>query len=140
MTLSEKAAYLKGLAEGMALKEDDNTAKLFKAIIDMLDDVALDVEDLEGVVDELSEQVNEIDEDLADVEDEVYGDDECDCCDDDEFFEVTCPECGEEFSVDEEILMDGSIECPNCGELLEFDIDEDCDCCCDDPDCESNKE
>lgn len=47
---------------------------------------------------------------------------------------MTCPNCDEEFSVDEETLMEGSIECPNCGEHLEFDIDEcdeeGCDCGC----------
>ena len=30
----------------------------------------------------------------------------------------------EEFEVDEDSLLDGSIDCPNCGEHLEFTCDE----------------
>ena len=58
----------------------------------------------------------------------------CDCgCDcDEDFYEITCPNCDEEFSVDEDTLLDGGVECPVCGEHLEFDLD---DCCCDDDDC-----
>ena len=91
--------------------------------------------------DDLQEQVDTLDEDLADVEDELYGDDDCDCdcdcCDDEcdcddccEYF-VTCPTCGDEIYLDEEIIADGEIECPGCGETLEFDLDDcDDDCCC----------
>ncbi len=61
-----------------------------------------------------------------------YG--ECDCCDDDEdeeYYDITCPSCGDEFSVDEETLLEGGIECPNCGEHLEFDVEcDDCECGC----------
>ena len=52
----------------------------------------------------------------------------------DEFYDICCPNCDEEFCVDEETLLEGGIECPNCGEHLEFDIDCDCEdeeCGCD---------
>ena len=51
----------------------------------------------------------------------------CDCCDcDDECgeFEVECPLCGAEITVDEETVLNGAIPCPNCGEMLEFEIEE----------------
>ena len=32
---------------------------------------------------------------------------------------------GEDFEVDEDTLLDGGVECPACGEHLEFDFDED---------------
>ena len=142
MTVTEKVAYLKGLAEGMAIDENSKEGKLLKAITDVLADLALSVEDLEDYTAELTEQVDAIDEDLDALECDFYDDDECECgCDecgdedwDGEFYDVTCPNCDEEFSVDEETLMEGSIECPNCGEHLEFDIDEcdeeGCDCGC----------
>lgn len=51
---------------------------------------------------------------------------DCDCCDcDEEYYDVTCPSCGEDFEVDEDTLLDGGVECPACGEHLEFDFDED---------------
>jgi DNA-directed RNA polymerase subunit RPC12/RpoP len=54
------------------------------------------------------------------------------------YYDVTCPKCGEEIHVDEDILLEGEIVCPQCGETLEFDFsdlefDEDeCCCCCED--------
>ncbi len=46
MGISEKIAYLKGLMEGMKIDEQSNEGKLFAAIVDVLDEVALEVEDL----------------------------------------------------------------------------------------------
>ena len=137
MTVTEKVAYLKGLAEGMAIDENSKEGKLLKAVMDVLSDLAVSVEDLEDYTAELTEQVDAIDEDLDTLEDEVYGDEDDDCCCEDcedEFYDICCPNCDEEFCVDEETLMEGGIECPNCGEHLEFDIECDCDdeeCGCD---------
>ncbi len=142
MNLTEKIAYIKGLAEGLNLDESKPEVKVINAIVDLLDDMAYSVSDMEELYDELSAQVDEIDQDLADVESDVYDDEDdcdcCDCCDDDEedednpFYEVTCGACGLDLNVSEDVLLEGEIECPNCGELLEFDFsglfDEDCDC------------
>ena len=57
MTVTEKVAYLKGLAEGMAIDENSKEGKLLKAITDVLADLALSVEDLEDYTAELTEQV-----------------------------------------------------------------------------------
>ena len=103
MTVTEKVAYLKGLAEGMAIDENSKEGKLLKAITDVLADLALSVEDLEDYTAELTEQVDAIDEDLDALECDFYDDDECECgCDecgdedwDGEFYDVTCPNCDE---------------------------------------------
>ncbi|MGI6265146.1 MAG: CD1247 N-terminal domain-containing protein [Acutalibacteraceae bacterium] len=126
MTIAEKVAYLKGLFEGMQFDPDTNEGKLWKAVMDVLGDLALSVEDLEDYSAELSEQVDAIDEDLDQLESDFYEDYdyEEDEDGDDEIYEVTCPNCDEEFCVDEQTLMDGGVECPNCGEHLEFDLDE----------------
>ena len=84
MTITEKVAYLKGLAEGMKMDSSTNEGKLLLAIIDTLDDVALTVSDLEDTVAELSAQVDEIDDDLGSVEEDLYGDEDDECCCDDE--------------------------------------------------------
>ncbi len=145
MNLTEKIAYIKGLAEGLNLDESKPEVKVINAIVDLLDDMAYSVSDMEELYDELSAQVDEIDQDLADVESDVYDDDDdcdcCDCCDEEDeenpFYEVTCGACGLDLNVSEDVLLEGEIECPNCGELLEFDFSDlfDDDCCCDDEGC-----
>ena len=36
--------------------------------------------------------------------------------------EIECPACHEPFVVDEDTVLDGSMECPACGETLEFEV------------------
>ena len=97
MTNSEKAAYIRGLMEGMDLDPNAKETKLFNAIVDLLNDLSLSVEEMEDAYDELSGQVDEIDEDLGELEEE------------------------------------------NCGETLEFDLEEDDSCDCGE-NCDCNKE
>ncbi|MBQ9413249.1 MAG: hypothetical protein IJU29_09175 [Oscillospiraceae bacterium] len=130
MTTSEKAAYLKGLMEGMELNTDAGEGKLFSVIADILADLAADVEDLESDLYDLSEDVDHISDDLSDVEDLLANDDwdEDEDGDEDEedgepqFFEVTCPACENTITVDEDVLALGTVQCPNCGEMMEFDL------------------
>ena len=134
MTVTEKVSYLKGLAEGLGIDESEKNGKMIKAIIDVLEDMAYSVTDLEDGFDELIEQVDTLDEDLGIMEDDFYGlDDDEDEEDDEELddealYEVTCPSCGDTICITEDMLDEGSITCPNCGELLEFDFEDECDC------------
>ena len=135
MTLTEKVAHLKGLSEGLALEESKPEAKLINAIIAVLDDLALTVSDLEDEVAVLDEQLDAVDEDLNDLEEFVYESFDDDEDFDDEQYDVQCPSCGETICVDASILEEGSIVCPNCDELLEFDIECDCgECAAEDED------
>ena len=43
MGISEKIAYLKGLMEGMNVDTESNEGKLFAAVVDVLDEIALEV-------------------------------------------------------------------------------------------------
>lgn len=135
-TITEKVAYLKGLVEGMEIDPTKKEGKVLTSILDVLDDLANTLEDLEDYTAELTEQVDAVDEDLDRLESDYYEDWEEDCdgdcenCDEDcdcgdEFYDVTCPSCDTSFCVDEETLLEGGIECPNCGENLEFEVDED---------------
>ena len=130
MNLTERIAYIRGLAEGLKLDESKDEVKVIKAIIDLLEDMAYDVVDLEDVVDDVCNQVDEIDEDLAEVEEELYGGDEWDDDDfdinnsDEAFYEVTCPACNETTIFDEDALIEGELECPCCGAEIEFDFSE----------------
>ena len=132
MGISEKVAYLKGLMEGLNIDEQTNEGKLFTAIVDVLDEIALEIEDLTDEVMELGDGLDVVSDDLSDVEDIVYDDDDdesfcrgsCCGCDDEADYEVTCPQCGEVVPVYEDDLSFGNIICPGCGETLEFDFDE----------------
>ena len=131
MTITEKVAYLKGMADGMRLDESANEGKLLKTVIDVLEDMALTISDVEDTIGELSQQVDEIDDDLAAIEDEWYEDDEDEDCDCEGVrYEVECPVCGDVISIDEDLLEEGAIDCPNCGENLEFDFDDEEEGCC----------
>ena len=125
MGISEKIAYLKGLMEGMNVDTESNEGKLFAAVVDVLDEIALEVEDLTDEVMELGDGLDVISDDLSDVEDIVYDDDDDDDEDDEDDeddYATTCPECEEEIFFDDTMLEDGEIICPNCGAKLEFDL------------------
>ena len=126
MDISEKVAYLKGLAEGLGLESSTKEGKILSVMIDVLDDIALELEDLRDVQEELEEGLDAVSEDLSDVESLLFEseeDEEEDEEDEDEsVYETTCPNCEEEIYFDEDILEDGYVECPNCGEKLEFDL------------------
>ncbi len=161
MTVSEKAAYIKGLIEGMAIDTSNGEGKVLAAMADLLEDISLSILDLEDETANLADYIEEIDEDLGAVEEDFYccdddcdcccdddcdSDDDCDCdccCDDDdcdccECVELECPACGEPVYIDEDDLDTiDELECPSCGKVLtivETEAEDDCDCgcCCDD--------
>ena len=152
MTISEKSAYLKGLMEGLKLSTETDEGKMIAAIVDLLGDVTKRVTDIEETTIAISDELDEIEEDLDAIEDfimaeddeddyEDYDDDDFDWDDEDDeededseegfdfgdeettVYEVQCA-CGEVIDFDEETLEKGSIVCPNCGETLEFSLDD----------------
>lgn len=126
MNISQKVAYLKGLAEGMALDSKTNEGKLTLAMLDVLNDIADELEILDEDLNDMAEIVAEIEDDLEELEEEVFGEmyDDYDF-DGDDLYEVTCRKCNNTLSVDMSILDDddSSVNCPKCGEKIEFDID-----------------
>jgi len=128
MEITEKVAYLKGLAEGLGLDTESKEGKIIAAMIDILDDMALEIEDLKDAQMELGDGLDAVSDDLEDVEDIIYGEDEDDFEDEDEeeddedCYATTCPNCEETIYFDESILEEGEVICPNCGEKLEFDL------------------
>ena len=99
--------------EGMNLNADSNEGKLFLAIADVLDEIALEVEDLTDEVMELGDGLDVISDDLSDVEDVVFDEDDYEELDDEdeddeeeECYATTCPECEEEIFFDDSVLED----------------------------------
>ena len=133
MNLVEKAAYLKGLAEGLGMDAQSKEGRLWAALNDLLADMAHEIEDLHEADDRLDDALDELAGELSYLEElscdlEKLDDDDDGAADDDDaeydgvVYDATCPVCGEEISFDEETLESGSIRCPGCGELLEFDL------------------
>ena len=146
MTISEKSAYLKGLMDGLKLNTESDEGKMISAIVDLLGDLTRKVTDIEDTTIAISDELDEIEEDLDAIEDfimdeeddddyEDYDDDDYDDEDFDEegfdfgdedttIYEVKCV-CGNVIAFDEEVLEAGSMICPNCGETLEFSLEDD---------------
>ncbi len=148
MTISEKSAYLKGLMDGLNLNTETNEGKMIAAIVDLLGDVTRRLADVEETTIAISDELDEIEEDLDAIEDYILDEEDddddfededvYDFSDDDEeyeegfdfgdeettIYEVECA-CGNIIDFDEQTLEEGSIVCPNCGETLEFSVDED---------------
>ena len=140
MTISEKSAYLKGLMDGLKLSTETDEGKMIAAIVDLLGDMAKRITDIEETTIAISDELDEIEEDLDAIEDyilededEDYDEEDFDDYDEDEddfdfgdevIYEVKCPVCNAVINLDEEMLEAGSIECPDCGEELEFDLDD----------------
>ena len=143
MTISEKAAYLKGLMDGLDLDKETAEGKMIAAIVELMGDVTKRVTDIEETTIAISDELDEIEEDLDAIEDYILDEDDYDDenWDDDEdddedwdedydfddeetIYEVKCA-CGEIIDFDEDTLDEGSMKCPNCGELLEFVLEDD---------------
>ena len=77
MTIAEKVAYLKGLAEGLNIDtEKSKEGKLITMMMDILQDVALELEDLQTEQANLGEEIDAVSDDLSDVEELLYDDEE----------------------------------------------------------------
>ena len=152
MTISEKAAYLKGLMDGLNLDTEKAEGKMIAAIVELMGDVTKRLTDVEETTIAISDELDEIEEDLDAIEDYIldeeddYEDDfddeddyDYDFDDDDEdeydeegfdfgdedsiIYEVKCA-CGNVIDFDEETLEQGSIVCDQCGETLEFSLED----------------
>jgi len=147
MKLIEKMSYLKGLMDGLDIDCSTKEGRILSQMSEVLEEVVLYIDDLQSQVDELTELCDNLDEDLGEVETELFGDDDfscgdCECFDDeddvddfdddddyefdeddDELYEITCPTCGDTILLNEDMIEEGSMNCPNCDELLEFDYE-----------------
>ena len=129
--MKEKAAYLRGLIEGLGIDETTKEGKVIKAMSELLGELAEAVDGIDEDVTRAYDQINDLSEELEDLEADLYEDedddedegdeDEDDEDDEEECYATTCPECEEEIFFDDSVLEDGKVECPNCGATLEFD-------------------
>ncbi|UKI12104.1 MAG: hypothetical protein L6V84_04815 [Oscillospiraceae bacterium] len=152
MELTNKAMYIKGLADGLGLDAASKEGKVIAALLELVNEMAGTIEEMQSKMRDLEDYVEELDEDLGDVEEVLVGDGDedededddddgfcdgdCENCgencadsddddeDDDEYFEVVCPSCGDVINFDSSIDPE-NLRCPNCGQKFECIVDED---------------
>ncbi len=133
--LSNRAAYLKGLADGLKIDKEKPEGNLIDEIIKLLGEMAEEIEGIDDEVAFVEDRIDDVEESLDIIAEEVF-DDECDC---DDVYTLVCDKCGTEIDFTEEDLDDiaeGNFVCPECGTTIEIDFEEcdcghDCDCGCD---------
>ena len=141
MRVTESAAYLKGLAEGLDLGCDTKESKILTKMLDVIEEMAARIDALEEENNELYACLEEISTDLASLEDDFYdvdGEAEYEDLDDlldedyegeeEAYYELECPSCGETICFAGDIDLE-NLSCPACGELIgDIEIcDENCE-------------
>ena len=147
MELIKKAAYLKGLMDGLAIDNTTSEGKVLLAMQDLLNEICDTVADMDDDLSQVYDELDAMDEDMDDLEEAVFGEDYDDDDDEDDEdededdaeirYELTCPNCGASTVVDEETLMNEKIVCGNCGAEFEIELEEcgeGCDCGCEEKD------
>ena len=140
MNITEKAAYIQGLAEGLGLGNETKEEKVISQLLSLVSDMAEQITVLTAEAQELRDYIEEIDQDLGQVEEDLYvtdGEEDTFEDEDDEdyeadgtYYEVECPNCGEKVCFDDSLTVEELI-CPACGEkITDVELcDGDCDCC-----------
>ena len=151
MDLKEKASYVKGLLEGLNLDYKNENNKILKIMVDLFQEMAEKIQEIENVSYENSALLDELDEDLANVEKSYYNEknkshckhkghkNSCGCSSLEEFsnenfnngnsdkeveYEMSCPNCKRVIELTEEFFNDNEedIVCPECGEKINFEL------------------
>ena len=145
--MKEKAAYLKGLIDGLGIDETTKEGKVIKAMSALLSEMAEAVDAIDEDVTHAYDQINDLSEELEDLEADLYEDDEDEDADeedeedasdedsDDEddnadvagepYYEVACPACGNTVYVSEDDLDAGEAICPSCKVAFEVALADD---------------
>jgi uncharacterized protein YbaR (Trm112 family) len=113
--LRSRVAYLHGLAEGLDVNQSSVEGRVLMGVLDVLGDLAENIEVLAESHDELADYIEEMDDDLSDVEERVFDE-----VDDVGVEMVCCPECGEVLSAGagERAEFEADVSCPVCGASL----------------------
>ena len=118
--MKEKAAYLKGLIDGLGIDESTKEGKVIKAMSELLSEMAETVDSIDEDVTHAYDQINDLSEELEDLEADLYEEDDAedeeeeDDSDDETeaddnadvagepYYEVACPACGKTVYVSED--------------------------------------
>ena len=104
----------------MELDQSSKEGKVIAALIELVSDMADEIAEMDERIDTVHAYCEELDEDLGGVE-EILLEDDCDCCDEDDELECdgNCDCCDEDCDLDDEDYFE--VECPSCGDVICFD-------------------
>lgn len=128
--LTNQAAYLQGLAEGLKLDTEKPEGKLINELLALVSDMANELEALDDEQAFVADKLDEMEDVIDIIGESVYGDDDYD--EDDDIYTLVCDNCGAEIDFtgdDLDDLASGDFICPECGEVIELNFEE-CDCGC----------
>lgn len=122
MTISEKVAYIQGLFDGLKLDtEKSGEARILSEVLDVLREVGQQLDGMDAAMDQFDQELDILEDTVSELEEAVFEDEEEDREDgfggedEEDFFEIPCPTCGEDLVVDDEALAAGVVDCPVCG-------------------------
>lgn len=129
--ISNRASYLKGLADGLKLDKTTTEGQLIDGLLNLVSDISDELEMLDQEQGFLADKIDEMDDVIEMIGDETFGYDDDE---DDDMYTLVCENCGAEIDLtgdDLDDIADGVFKCPDCGEVIELDLgDCDCDCSC----------
>lgn len=127
--LLKRVAYLKGLASGFGPKSEAQRDKLLAEMLQVMEEMADTIADLDVQLNELDAYVDAVDGDLNEVELHLYGE-TSEVTDAEEpgtrksYIEIVCPYCGETAVFNHRgFLADNDLLCPHCGKRIKDMLD-----------------
>lgn len=125
MDLNAKAAYIRGLMTGMEFDPASKNGKVIAAMMDLLEEMAAAVTEHDNALDQVYDELETLDEDMDELVGALLDEDDEDADEDEEdaLYEVTCPNCGAEVTVDEETLLNKELVCPSCGAAFDIELE-----------------
>jgi predicted RNA-binding Zn-ribbon protein involved in translation (DUF1610 family) len=104
-TIKTKVAYVRGMMDGLAIDLDTKEGKVLSAMLNLLEDIADKIEEIDFRQEELETY----------IDDDIYDQNSEASFEEDDFIEFLCHRCGETIYVDKSIVNNNEqIECPNC--------------------------
>ena len=137
MTISEKVAYIQGLYDGLGLdREKSGEARILSEVLDVLREVGQQLDGVDAAMDQFDEELDALGDTVADLEEAVFDDEDeqdedlsgfGDGDEEEDFFQIPCPTCGEDLLVDDEALAAGVVDCPVCGGKFALSFEDEAD-------------
>ena len=134
MTISEKVAYIQGMFVGMELdKSEMKVARVLSEVLDVLQEMGQQLDGMDTAMDQFDEELDTLGDAVAELEEAVFDDeDEADSNfdggdEDEDFFEIHCPTCGEDLLVDDEALAAGVVDYTACGGKFALSFEDEAD-------------
>ena len=115
--LEERIAYVQGLAKGLGIDREKSEGKVLTELINVMEEMADTLAQLEMDQIELEDYVGAIDDDLRRMEEVHEWDEEAD----ETYYEIQCPTCGMILELNADDWDDRDtleLICPGCGETI----------------------